>query len=222
MPDETSPQSDLFPSLDEAFAERVQDNLNNRFRTKAPKITWADWVKLKPYLAAYTREAEYVRGFLNKGQARILRDISKRSRALRDAIKRARDRELEVPMGRSLEPVALPEFEKLLIGLEEDFRLDGRIAPDLEDMSRADLFAGLEVWWKRSTDLSPAIEEGSAGDTWPTPFMFVAKEIFNLPGMPAGVGTSYQSLKNYRHADRTRFDKVRKLAGMLKARRLLE
>jgi hypothetical protein len=220
---DATPPPDLFPSLDEAFARRVQDRLRTRFAHEAPEIAWEDWVKLKPYLAAYKREAEYIRGFLNKGRASVLRDISKRSRALLDAIGRAREAHLEKPISRALGQMALSEFEDLLGTLEEDFRLDGKIAPDLEDMTRADLFANFELWWKRSADMPATIDEGSAGDTWPTAFMFVANEVFTLRGMPVpAMGTSYQSLKNYRHADRTRFEGAKKLAEKLKAKGLLE
>lgn len=213
---------DPFPNLDEAFARRVQAGLDKHFGNEAPRIAWEHWLKLKPYLAAYKREVEDHRGFLNKGEAQILLDVSKRAAALLAALERACDAGLKVPVSAALEPMTLSDLEDLLRKIEGEFALEGKIAPDIVDMTRADLFSNFEAWWERATDLPATIKEGWSGNSHPTPFMFVANEVFNLPGMPPPTGASYKSLKDFRRADRKRFEKFERLAEALKKRGLLE
>ena len=213
---------DVFPSLDEAFARRVQGDLRKRFPDTAPTIAWEDWCALKPYLARYKESAEYVRGFLNKGQAKLLRDISKRARALRDAITRARDADLGVVVALPFETVPLSDFEDLLLRIELKFVLDGKIAPDWEDTTRVDLYRDFDWWWRNFIKLPSEIEEGSQGTPHPTPFMFVANEVFNLPDMPPPTGSSYKSLKDLRRKNKDRWAGVEKLAESVKKSGRLE
>lgn len=212
--------TDYFPSLNEAFTRKVQTALEENFlKEEVPEIAWEDWVKLKRYLAAYKKEAEYVRGFLNKGDAKLLHDISKRSAALLTSLERANSKGLGKIITETIGHIDEQDFKATLCKLHTDYDLGKQIAPELEDMSRANLFSSFEAWWMRATDLPPAIEEGSAEYPHPTPFMFVASEVFNLPGMPAPPGSSYKSLKDFRRADRNRFKYVRDLADALHRRR---
>lgn len=206
---------DPFPSLDEVFARRVQEGLYERFGKEAPQIAWDDWIKLKPCLAEYKHEAEDIRGYLNKGEAKLLRDISKRVNAMLSAIDRAKSSGLLAPIAAAVEPVSIEEFQSLLFRIEEELRLEGKITPDFPD-ARANLFSNFERWWMRTTGQQGKIEEGWTGDTHPTPFMFVANEVFNIRGITFAIGASFKPLKDMKRAARKQLQAEKDFAEKLK------
>lgn len=206
---------DVFPSLDEAFARRVQADLYKRFGDEAPTIAWEDWCALKPYLAKYKDDAEYSRGFLNKGQAEKLRKIARSSGTLRKVIDDACEEGLELIVSEAVEPIGLEEFRDGLTRLAHELDLGEKIAPDFEDTTKRELFASFETWWTRVSGLDARIAEGWQGDTYPTPFMFVANEVFNLPQLPGPIGASYKSLKDLRRADRQKNAQFKRKAAAL-------
>ncbi|WP_371056848.1 hypothetical protein [Rhodosalinus sp. K401] len=212
---------DVFPSLNEAFARRVQADLYKRFGDEAPTIAWEDWCALKPDLAKYKDHAEYSRGFLNKGQAEKLRKIARSSWTLRKVIDDACEEGLELIVSESVEPTGLEEFRDGLTRLAHELDLGEKIAPDFEDTTtrelttKRELFASFEMWWTRVSGLDARIAEGWQGETHPTPFMFVANEVFNLPQLPGPIGASYKSLKDLRRADRQKKAQFKRLAAAL-------
>lgn len=233
---------DVFPTLNEDFARLVQERLNKRFKKKAPQIAWDDWLRLKPHLAAYKRDAEDVQGYLNKGDVAKLHTISKRAAALLEAISQAEQANLGKPIASvllepgmeiysddvrepfpdELERSLIYDFQRLLGRIEKELSLKSKPAPYTLELSRASLFSIFEAWWTQTTGLPAEIVEGWAGNTHSTLFMFVANEIFNMPGMPVTIGASSKSLKNLKRSDRMRFKPEHALGEKLKKLGLLE
>jgi len=206
---------DLFPSLDDQFQRRMAEKLQTHFGDEAPTIAKDSWDRLKPILAAYKREAEYVREFLNKGQATKLRIVAQRSGKLLAALEDADDAGLSKIIKDRLQKATLDAIRHELGVWSKELDIEAREEPFLEDRSRENLYLNFEWWWQQATGESPKIEEGMEGFPPPTPFMFVAREVFNLHGMPHPTGSSYKALKDQRRNSKARSKKIKKLGEML-------
>ncbi|KJS42965.1 MAG: hypothetical protein VR71_12260 [Roseovarius sp. BRH_c41] len=194
---------DVFPSLTQEFQSRVQSGLRKHFKEAAPEIDAESWQKLKPILAAYKRKAEFLRGFVNKGQVTKLRRISERTQKLLAALQEADEAGLTLIVEHALRgnPLnddffALDDLRSGLEALVQNLTTKPRDEPFLVDTSREYLVEFFVYWWRRSTGEEPKIEEGIEGFPPPTPFMYVANEVFCLPGVPQPTGASYKSLKD--------------------------
>lgn len=194
---------DVFPSLTQEFQSRVQSGLRKHFKEAAPEIDAESWQKLKPILAAYKRKAEFLRGFVNKGQVTKLRRISERTQKLLAALQEADEAGLTLIVEHALRgnPLnddffALDDLRSGLEALVQNLTTKPRDEPFLVDTSREYLVEFFVNWWRRSTGEEPKIEEGIEGFPPPTPFMYVANEVFCLPGVPQPTGASYKSLKD--------------------------
>jgi hypothetical protein len=206
---------DLFPSLDNKFQRRVAEKLQTHFGDEAPTIAKDSWDRLKPILAAYKREAEYLRRFLNKGQAAKLRIVAQRSGKLLAAIEDADDAGLSKIIKDCLKEATLDAIRHELGTWSQELDIEAREEPFLEDRSRENLYRNFENWWRQATGENPKIEEGMEGFPPPTAFMFVAREVFNLHGMPHPTGSSYKALKDQRRNSKARSKKIKKLGEML-------
>lgn len=203
---------DLFPSLTQELQSRVQSDLRKHFKEAAPEINAESWKKLKPILAAYKKKAEFLRGFVNKGQVARLRRISERTQKLLAALQEADEAGLTLIVEHALrgnpfddDCSALDDLRGGLEALVQNLTTEPRDEPFLKDTSREYLVERFVHWWRRSTGKEPNIKEGIEGLPPPTPFMYVANEVFSLPGMPPPNGASYKSLK-----DRLRYIRDRK------------
>jgi len=219
---QTGQKQDVFPSLNEDVQRRVQKGLRELFREAAPKIEPESWEKLKPILAKFKRDAEYLRGFVNKGEVAKLRKISERAQKLLTAIKDADKAGLSVIVTDALkespsddEQHTLEDFQGALETLVETLMIEPRDEPFLKDTSREYLVEWFGYWWRSSTGQEPDIQEGIKGDPPPTAFMYVANEVFNLPGMPHPTGVSYKSLKDQFRNIRNRKAKLDRLGDHL-------
>lgn len=194
---------DLFPSLTPEFQSRVQSDLRKHFKEAAPEIDAESWEKLKPILAAYKKKAEFLRGFVNKGQVARLRRISERTQKLLAALQEADEAGLTLIVEHTLKenpsddaPYSLDDVRGALEALVKNMTTKPRDEPFLKDTSREYLVERFEHWWRRSTGEEGKIQEGIEGFPLPTPFMYVANEVFSLPDMPQPTGASYKSLKD--------------------------
>lgn len=206
---------DLFPSLDERVQRRIAENLREHFGGNAPCIPAERWDALKPILAAYKRDAEFFRGFLNKGQAAKLRKVAQTSKKLLSALEEADTAGVSKSIGDRLENLTLEAIQEALGVLAKELEIETRDEPFLEDRSRENLYRNFGIWWQHTTGQAPRIEEGIEGHPPPTPFMFVANEVFSLPGMPQPTGASYKSLKDQRRKVNARSEKITRLGEML-------
>lgn len=195
---------DLFPSLNEEFQSRVQSGLRKHFEEAAPEIDAESWEKLKPILAAYKEKAEYLRGFVNKGQLAKLRQISVKTQNLLTALEQADEAGLTLIVEHALRgdisddaQYPLDDLREGLKALVENLTIQPRDEPFLTDTSREYLVEWFAHWWCSSTSEEPKILEGIEGLPPPSPFMYVANEVFNLPSMPHPTGASYKSLKDH-------------------------
>lgn len=213
---------DLFPSLHEEFQCRVQSGLRKHFKAAAPEIDAESWEKLKPILAAYKEQAEFSRGFLNKGQVAKLRRVSEKTENLLTALKQADQAGLTLIVEHALkgEPSDNPQcspdnLRGALEALVNNLTTQPRDEPFLKDTSREYLVECFGYWWHSSTGKKPDVREGIGGFPPPTPFMYVANEVFNLPGMPQPTGSSYKSLKDQFRNIRDRNNKIARLGKSL-------
>lgn len=209
---------DLFPSLHEEFQSRVQSGLRKHFKEAAPEIDAESWKKLKPILAAYKENAEYLRGFVNKGEVAKLRQISHKTQNLLTALEQADEVGLTLIVEHALKgdlsddaKYSLDDLRGGLKALIKNLTTQPRDKPFLEDISREYLVEWFAYWWRNSTGQEPIIEEGMKGFPPPTPFMYVVNEVFNLPSMPPPTGASYKSLKDHFRNIRTRKKKLARL-----------
>lgn len=209
---------DFFPSLNQAFQSRVQKDLQKHFGEAAPDIGADSWKKLKPLLASYKRDAEFLRGFVNKGEVAKLRQISEKTQKLLTALEDAGEAGLTVIIADALKRTpsddvqySLDEVRSALEALAENLMIKPRDEPFLKDTSREDLVERFVGWWSSSTGEEPKIKEGIEGFPPPTPFMYVANEVFNLPSMPHPTGASYKSLKDHFRNIRNRKARIDRL-----------
>jgi len=209
---------DVFPNLTQAFQCRVQSGLRKHFGARAPEIDAESWEKLKPILAAYKKNAEYLRGFVNKGQVAKLRQISEKTQSLLMALEQADEAGLTLIVEHALNgnnsddaQHAVDDLQGVLEALVKNLTTQPRDEPFLKDTSREHLVEWFMYWWRRSTGEEPKIQEGIEGFPPPTPFMYVANEVFNLPSMPHPTGASYKSLKDHFRNIRTRKNKIARL-----------
>lgn len=206
---------DPFPSLNREAVERIEAGLKQNYRTAAPTILAESWQRLKPILATYREDAEFLRRFLNKGQASLLQGISKRSEKLLADLTKAKDQGLGLLVESAVAPLTVEAFEETLRSMVDELSIEPRDGPFLKDVSREHLYQNFVIWWRRATGEAPWIMEGQAGKPPPTPFMFVANEVFNLPGMPGPTGASYASLMGLQRSLREREEKTRRLREVL-------
>ncbi|MBS4010293.1 MAG: hypothetical protein KGZ72_06010 [Roseovarius sp.] len=209
---------DVFPSLTQEFQSRVQSGLRTHFKEAAPEIDAESWQKLKPILAAYKKEAEFLRGFVNKGEVAKLRLISKKTQNLLTALEQADEAGLTLIVEHALhgdlfddDYYSLADLRGGLEALVQNLTTKPREDPFLKDTSREYLVEFFVYWWRRSTGEEPKIEEGIEGFPPPTPFMYVANEVFCLPGMPQPNGASYKSLKDRFRGIRDRKRKIERV-----------
>jgi hypothetical protein len=212
-----SDTTDPFPGLSAEAVSRIETGLKKHYRTAAPDISPESWQKLKPILARYRKDAEFLRGFLNKGEASLSNGIATRSGKLISDLAKARDKGLDVLVERAIAPLTVHEFEAILGSLATELAIAPRDEPFLPDNSRERLYENFEVWWRHATGEAPWIEEGEAGKPPPTPFMFVAREVFNLSGMHGPTGASYKALKDLRRSVRDRNRNFKELGRRLAA-----
>lgn len=209
---------DVFPSLNQEFQSRVQSDLRKHFKEAAPEIDAESWEKLKPILAAYKEEAECSRGFVNKGQVAKLRRISVKTQNLLTVLEQADEAGLTLIVEHALKgdlsddaQYSLDDLRGALEALIKNLTIQPRDEPFLEDTSREYLVEWFVYWWRSSTGQKPKIQERIEGSPPPTPFMYVANEVFNLPSMPHPTGASYKSLKDHFRNIRTRKQKLARL-----------
>ncbi|MCE5972605.1 hypothetical protein LZA78_03830 [Sinirhodobacter sp. WL0062] len=197
--------------------KRIEAGLNRHFKTAAPQISAESWQQLTPILARYQREAALLRGFLNKGDANLLNKAAKRSSKLLEDLAKVKESDLTSFIENAIGPSTLNELETTLRVLAQTLSFTPREGQFLQDVSRDNLYMGFETWWQRATGEPPWIEEGRRGKAPPTPFMYVANEVFNLPGMPSPTGASYAALKDLRRRLLKRHQKTARLGERLRA-----
>lgn len=209
---------DLFPSLTQEFQSRVQSDLRKHFKEAAPEINAESWEKLKPILATYKKEAEYLRGFVNKGEVAKLRRVSEKTQNLLTALEQADEAELTLIVEHDLKEglsddaqYSLDDLRGALETLVQNLTTQPREEPFLKDTSRECLVERFGDWWRRSTGTEPKVQEGIERFPPPTPFMYVANQVFNLPNMPPPTGASYKSLKDHFRNIRNRKNKIARL-----------
>lgn len=206
---------DRFLSLDAAFQKRVADKLRKNFYEAAPEINADSWEKLKPVLAAYKRDAEFLRGFVNKGQVRDLNKVAKSAQRLLKDLDDIEGAGLGIFTVEALGATSIKRFRGQLQALSDRFKIEPRDDSFLKDTSRERLVEGFDRWWIRSTRQQPELLEGEKGFPPPTPYMLVANEVFNLPGMPQPTGSSYKALKDQRRIYKGRAKKIQRIAEHL-------
>lgn len=193
-----SVQNDPFPSFSKAFVEDVEAGLSENFPGEIPTIPWEAWLQLKPILIKHKEDADLVRKYINKGDARLLNDIATKAKALRASFVRAAESELDGYLAVVFRPIEIEEIKAGLEGISElvSIDFDAQTLPD--DHTRAILYSEIEQWWKTNTNTAASIQEGSE-DAPPTPFMFVLSKISWLADMPAPkLGTSFATIKKHR------------------------
>jgi hypothetical protein len=213
---------DIFPSLHQEFQKRVANGLRKHFGEAAPEIDAESWEKLKQILAGYKQDAEFFRGFVNKGEVTKLRRISEKTQTLLKALDNADEAGLLVIVADALKRTpseaaqcSLDDLRDALKTLVGNLMIEPRDEPFLKDTSREHLVERFTIWWRHSTGETPKIEEGHKDFPPPTPFMYVANEVFSLPSMPQPIGASYKSLKDHRRNIRNRNSQFKRLGEHL-------
>ena len=163
-----------------------------------------------------------MRGFVNKGQVAKLRRISAKTQNLLTALEQADDAGLTLIVEHALKEdlsddaqYSLDDLRGALEALIKNLTTQPRDEPFLEDTSREHLVEWFASWWRSSTGQKPKIQERIEGSPPPTPFMYVANEVFNLPSMPHPTGASYKSLKDHFRNIRNRKKKRARLGEII-------
>jgi hypothetical protein len=210
-----SDQEDRFPGLTETRARQIEQGLEKRFPGAVEPIPWERWEELKSALVAYKRDAGFLRGFLNKGQIAKINKVAKQAARLRSAILETNEDGLAATVEQAVEPLSIDNIHELLNRMEKRLSIQHR-NDFLPDVSRRELYWRFEQWWKTTTGLKAEIAEGSTVEPHPTPFMYVANEVFSLPGMPPPTGASYATLKGLRRELRNERHKIEEFGAALR------
>lgn len=204
-----------FPSLSPEIIAGIEAHLQKQYKSAAPSISPESWEKLKPILAAYRKDAEFLRGFLNKGEATLSKGIATRSEKLLGDLAKAREKGIDRLVERAIDPLPLGAFEALLRSLATELTVEPRKDPFLPDDSRERLYQNFAAWWQIATGETPQIVDWQTGKIPEPPFMYVARVVFDLPDMPGPPGASYKSLKDFRRKTRDRDHRYQRLAELL-------
>ncbi|MBS8225734.1 hypothetical protein DYI42_05735 [Vannielia litorea] len=152
---------------------------------------------------------------MNKGETKQLNRVSAQARKLLDDLEKAKEKGLIKLLEDAVEPASLEAIEATLQAMTKELGDQPESAPLLHDTSRDTLYLSFETWWRDATGDKPWILEGKDGKPPPTPFMYVANEVFNLPGMPGPTGASFKSLKDFRRNALASRNKAQRLGRKL-------